>query len=246
VAQVKARLDVLLVERGLAPSRERARALILARQVTVNGQVESKAGAPVASSAAIDLLTPDHPYVSRGGVKLAHALDVFAIDPTGRRTLDVGASTGGFTDVLLRRGAASVIALDVGHGQLDWRLRNHPQVIVREGVNARSLTSTDVPHAVSLVTIDVAFISLTYILPALPAFLESPAGVVALVKPQFEAGRDDVGKGGIVRDEEVQHRVVEAVTAAAAGLGLGRAGLIESPITGMEGNREFLLHLRGV
>ena len=141
---------------------------------------------------------PDHPYVGRGGVKLAHALDTFAIDPRGRRALDVGASTGGFTDVLLQRGAESVIALDVGRGQLDWRLRTDPRVIVREGVNARALTAGDVPHRVSLVTIDVAFISLKHILPALPPFLEPHADVVALVKPQFEAGRDEVGKHGIV------------------------------------------------
>src|SRR5262249_24276006 len=158
------RLDIALVERGLAPSRERARALILAGQVSVDGQVVSKAGAPVAAASRVELAAPDHPYVSRGGVKLAHALDAFAIDPRGRRALDVGASTGGFTDVLLQRGAESVIALDVGHGQLDWRLRNDPRVIVREGVNARALTAADVPHRVTLVTIDVAFISLRHIL----------------------------------------------------------------------------------
>src|SRR5213594_4822812 len=153
------RLDVILVDRGLAPSRERARALILAGQVSVDGQVISKAGAPVAADARVELATPDHPYVSRGGVKLAGALDTFGVDPAGRRALDVGASTGGFTDVLLQRGAASVIALDVGRGQLDWRLRTDARVIVREGVNARALTKEDVPHAVSLATIDVAFIS---------------------------------------------------------------------------------------
>src|SRR6266481_245982 len=157
VAAKKDRLDVALVDRGLAPTRERARALILAGQVTVEGHTVSKAGAPVAVDARVELATPDHPYVGRGGAKLAHALDVFSIDPKGRRALDVGASTGGFTDVLLRRGAASVIALDVGRGQLDWRLRTDSRVIVREGVNARALTRTDVPHPVDLVTIDVAF-----------------------------------------------------------------------------------------
>src|SRR5215470_14783404 len=165
MAKAKERLDVLVVEHGLAPSRERARALILAGQVTVDGRVVSKAGTAVPKDARVELVAPDHPYVGRGGVKLAHALDTFAIDPRGRRALDVGASTGGFTDVLLQRGAESVIALDVGRAQLDWRLRTDPRVIVREGVNARALTADAVPHLVSLVTIDVSFISLKHILP---------------------------------------------------------------------------------
>ena len=240
----RSRLDLLVVERGLAPSRERARALILAGQVRVNGQVESKAGTAVAVDATITLDTPDHPYVSRGGVKLAHSLDHFSIDPAGRRALDVGASTGGFTDVLLRRGAASVIALDVGHNQLDWRLRTDPRVIVREHVNARTLTRADVPHDVDLVTIDVSFISLRQILPALPPFLRPGADIVALVKPQFEAGRDEVGKGGIVRDPSVHEAVVTGVIAAATGLGFTCVAHTPSPITGATGNREFLVHLR--
>ena len=163
---MKQRLDVWLVERGLAPSRERARALVLAGQVTVNGQVVSKAGTAIASEAAVALLQPDHPYVGRGGLKLAHALDQFAVPVEGREALDIGASTGGFTDVLLRRGAARVIALDVGHGQLDWRLRNDPRVVVIEGVNARYLEPSGVPGPVDLVVIDVSFISLAQILPA--------------------------------------------------------------------------------
>ena len=163
----KTRLDVALVERGLAPSRERARALILARQVKVDGQVVFKAGAPVAPESHVELVAPDHPYVGRGGVKLAHALDVFAIHVAGRRALDIGASTGGFTDVLLQRGAAHVVAIDVGRGQLDWRLRNDPRVLVREGVNARALAAGDLPHAVDIVTIDVSFISLRHIFPPL-------------------------------------------------------------------------------
>jgi 23S rRNA (cytidine1920-2'-O)/16S rRNA (cytidine1409-2'-O)-methyltransferase len=240
----KVRLDTLLTDRGLAPSRERARALILAGQVTVDGQVVSKAGAPIAADARVDLLAPDHPYVSRGGVKLAHALDAFAIDPRGRRALDVGASTGGFTDVLLQRGAASVIALDVGHGQLDWRLRNDPRVIVREHVNARSLTRDDVPHDVSLATIDVSFISLRLILPALQPFLDAGADIVALVKPQFEAGRDEVGKHGLVTDPAVHDAVIARVSDAAHAIGLSRAGMTPSPITGATGNQEFFLHLR--
>ena len=243
MAKNTARLDVTVVERELAASRERARALILAGQVRVDGQVVSKAGAPVAHDAVVELVTPDHPYVGRGGVKLAHALDAFAIDPQGRRALDVGASTGGFTDVLLRRGAASVIALDVGRGQLDWRLRTDARVLVREGVNARALTPDDVPHRVTLATIDVAFISLRHILPALPPFLEPGADVVALVKPQFEAGRDQVGAHGIVSDPAVHEAVIARVTDAAAACGLARVAMAPSAITGATGNQEFFLHL---
>ncbi len=244
MAKTRTRLDVRLVDRGLAPSRERARALILAGHVTVNGQVVSKAGTPIADDAHVELATPDHPYVGRGGVKLAHALDVFGVDPAGRRALDVGASTGGFTDVLLTRGATSVIALDVGRGQLDWSLRTDPRVIVREGVNARALTSDDVPHRVTLVVIDVAFISLRHILPALPPFLEPSADVVALVKPQFEAGREEVGKHGLVTDPAVHDAVIARVTEAAAATRLTRMAMTPSPITGATGNQEFFLHLR--
>ena len=243
MAKSKTRLDVVVVDRGLAPSRERARALILAGQVSVDGEVVSKAGAPVAADARVELATPDHPYVSRGGVKLAGALDAFGVDPGGRRALDVGASTGGFTDVLLQRGADSVIALDVGHGQLDWRLRNDPRVVVRERVNARALTRDDVPHDVSLVTIDVAFISLRHILPALPPFLDRPADIVALVKPQFEAGREEVGKHGLVTDPAIHDAVIARVTETALACGFARAGLTPSPITGATGNQEFFLHL---
>jgi len=240
----KVRLDILVVDRGLAPSRERARALILAGHVTVDGQVVSKAGAPIAGGARVELAIPDHPYVGRGGIKLAHALDAFAIDPRGRRALDVGASTGGFTDVLLQRGAETVIALDVGRGQLDWRLRTDPRVIVKEGVNARALTRDDVPHDVGLVTIDVAFISLRHILPALPPFLDRPADIVALVKPQFEAGRGEVGKHGLVTDPAVHDAVIARVTAAAEAVGFVRVAMTPSPITGATGNQEFFLHLR--
>ena len=244
MAAAKARLDLVLVDLGLAPSRERARALILAGQVTIDGQVVSKAGAPVKADARVELAVPDHPYVGRGGVKLAGALDAFALDPRGRRALDVGASTGGFTDVLLQRGAESVIAVDVGRGQLDWKLRTDPRVLVRDGVNARALTPEDVPHAVSLVVIDVAFISLRHILPALPPFLTPGADVIALVKPQFEAGRDEVGKHGIVSDPAVHDAVIARVTEAAAGCGLTRVAMAPSAITGATGNQEFFLHLR--
>jgi 23S rRNA (cytidine1920-2'-O)/16S rRNA (cytidine1409-2'-O)-methyltransferase len=240
----KQRLDVLVVERGLVPTRERARAMILAGRVRVNEQVVTKAGAPVAADARLELTVPDHPYVGRGGVKLAHALDAFAIAVDGRRGLDIGASTGGFTDVLLRRGAVDVVALDVGHNQLDWKIRNDSRVIVREGVNARVLTAADVPHAVDIVTIDVAFISLRHIFPALPPHLLPGADIVALVKPQFEAGRGEVGKGGIVTNPEVHEAVIARVTEAAAGAGLRSSGMSPSPITGATGNREFFLHLR--
>jgi 23S rRNA (cytidine1920-2'-O)/16S rRNA (cytidine1409-2'-O)-methyltransferase len=247
VATKRIRLDTLLVDRGLAASRERARALVLAGQVRVSGQVAAKPGSPVSADAEVALDVPDHPYVSRGGLKLAHALDTFRIDVDGRLALDIGASTGGFTDVLLKRGARHVIALDVGHNQVDWRLRSDPRVTVIEGVNARYLTSETLPPAlrkVDVVTIDVSFISLRAILPVVPALLAPHADVVALVKPQFEAGRGEVGKGGIVRDPAVHERVLGEVRAEAGRLGLSPRAQCESPITGAEGNREFLLHLQ--
>ena len=244
MATKKTRLDVALVDRGLVPSRERAQALILAGQVTVDGQVVSKAGTPVAADARVELVTADHPYVSRGGVKLAGALDSFGLDVAGRRALDIGASTGGFTDVLLQRGATSVIALDVGHGQLDWRLRTDPRVLVREGVNARGLSKDDVPYAPEVVTIDVAFISLRHILPPLPPLVAANADLVALVKPQFEAGRDEVGKHGLVTDPAVHDAVLAAVTEAATLAGFERVAMAPAAITGATGNQEFFLHLR--
>ena len=243
----KLRLDVLLVERGLAPSRERARALILAGQVRVNGQPQTKSGSGVAADADVTVEGPGHPYVSRGGVKLAHALDVFGIDVTGRLGLDVGASTGGFTDVLLQRGARRVVALDVGHGQLDWKLRSDPRVAVIEHVNARLLTADQLPadaRSFGVVTIDVSFISLRLVLPVVPPLLDAGGDVIALVKPQFEAGRTQIGKGGIVRDDQVRLQVVADVAASAVALGLEPAGTVDSPIAGMEGNREILMHLR--
>ena len=228
----------------MVPSRERARALILAGHVRVDGRPATKAGTAVAFGARLELSTPDHPYVGRGGVKLAHALDVFGIAVTGRRALDVGASTGGFTDVLLQRGAREVIALDVGHNQLDWKLRSDARVVVREGVNARALTAADVPHPVDIVTIDVAFISLRHVFPALPPFLAPRADVVALVKPQFEAGRRLVEKGGLITDPDVHDAVIARVTEDAAARAFTRIGMTPSPITGATGNREFFLHLR--
>lgn len=244
MASSRTRLDVLLVERALVTSRERARAVILAGLVRVDGQVVSKAGAPVAATSTVELATPDHPYVGRGGLKLAHALNTFGIDVTGKRGLDIGASTGGFTDVLLQRGAQDVIALDVGHNQLDWKLRSDPRVLVREGVNARALSPTDVPHLVDIVTIDVSFISLAHILPQVPQVLAPHGDVVALVKPQFEAGRELVGKGGIVSDPAVHAAVLERVERIANDTGFTQCAMTPSPIAGATGNREFLIHLR--
>ena len=240
---MRVRLDQLVVERGLAPSRERARALILAGQVNVDGQPQTKAGTQIDSAAVVELIAPDHPYVGRGGLKLAHALDTFRIDVQGREALDIGASTGGFTDALLKRGATRVIALDVGHGQIDWTLRNDPRVLVVEHFNARHLQASDVPHPVDIVTIDVSFISLRQILPVVPPLLRPNADVIALVKPQFEAGRGEIGKG-VIRDPAVQSRVVEEVSASAREVGLNPVASTPSPITGAKGNVEFLLHLR--
>jgi 23S rRNA (cytidine1920-2'-O)/16S rRNA (cytidine1409-2'-O)-methyltransferase len=237
---------VLLVERGLAVSRERARALILAGQVRLDGRPVTKAGTLVAPDSDLTLATPDHPYVSRGGLKLAAALDAFHIDAAGQSALDIGASTGGFTDVLLQRGATRVVALDVGYGQIDWKLRTDSRVVVIERVNARALTPEQLPpdaRSFGIITADVSFISLRHILPVIPPLLAPNGHVVVLVKPQFEAGRREIAKGGIVRDPDVHARVIEEVTEAADTLGLRRTGRIESPIEGMEGNREFLLHL---
>ncbi len=240
---MKIRLDQLVVDRGLAPSRERARALILAGLVTVAGQPATKAGSSVAPDADVALLGPDHPYVGRGGLKLAHALDMFHIAVAGREALDIGASTGGFTDVLLTRGAARVVALDVGHGQLDWRLRGDARVVVIEHFNARHLTLADIPSPVDIVVIDVSFISLRQILPVLPLLLRPGADIVALVKPQFEAGRHE-GRKGIIRDPEVHARVLHEISAAAREVGLTAMASTPSPITGAKGNVEFLLYLK--
>jgi len=241
------RLDTLLVDKGLVETREKARALIMAGQVDVDGHGAGKAGTMVAVDADVRVIGPDHPWVSRGGIKLAHALDTFGILATGRVAFDVGASTGGFTDVWLARGATRVIALDVGHSQLHWKIRSDPRVAVIEHVNARHLKPGDLPDAggpITRVSIDVSFISLRHIFPVLPALVAPGAEIVALVKPQFEAGRKDVGRGGLVKDPGVHDRVIVDVTGAAAEVGLKRVGLIESPITGAHGNQEFLMHLR--
>jgi len=241
------RLDTLLVEKGLVETREKARALILAGQIDVDGHGAAKAGTMVPIDADIRVIGPDHPWVGRGGIKLAAALEAFGIDATDRIALDVGASTGGFTDVWLQRGARHVIALDVGHSQLHWKVRSDPRVTVIENTNARHLKPgglPDVGAAITRISIDVSFISLRHIFPVLPALVARPTEIGALVKPGFEAGRKDVGKGGLVTNPDVHARVIAEVTAAAAEVGLGRLGLIDSPISGAHGNTEFLMHLR--
>jgi len=241
----KLRLDRLLVDRGLAESRTRAEALILAGRVRVAGHERVKPGTPVSADAEVAVAEPEHPWVSRGGVKLAAALEAFGVDPRGRVCLDVGASTGGFTDVLISRGAGRVYAVDVGYGQLHARLRSDPRVVLREKVNARFLSRAEVPEPVSLAVADVSFISLTLVLPAVVPLLAPGADVVLLVKPQFESERGEVGRGGIVRAEAVRQRAVARVLAAARGLGLAERGLMPSPIAGAEGNTEFLAAFKG-
>jgi 23S rRNA (cytidine1920-2'-O)/16S rRNA (cytidine1409-2'-O)-methyltransferase len=236
----KQRIDQLLVDRGLAESRQKAQALILAGAVTVNGQKAQKPGHAIDPASALELADRLQ-YVSRGGLKLERALDHFGINVEAKICLDVGSSTGGFTDCLLQRGAQKVHALDVGTGQLDWRLRNDPRVIVREQFNARNLQFSDIGELCDLAVCDVSFISVTLILPTLPPVLRSSAEMVILVKPQFEVGRYDVGKGGIVRDPELHAAACRKVAAAAESLGF-KTEVIESPILGAEGNREFLLH----
>ncbi|HSM58017.1 MAG TPA: TlyA family RNA methyltransferase [Candidatus Sulfomarinibacteraceae bacterium] len=241
MAKEKERLDKLLVARGLAHTRSRAQALIMAGEVTVDGRRVDKAGAQIALDAVIEVAQP-LPYVSRGGYKLAGALDAFEIGVANRRCADVGACTGGFTDVLLQRGARLVYAIDVGYGQLAWKLRQDERVVVMERTNARHLES--LPQTVDFVAIDVSFISLRLILPQVKRWLATDGDVVALVKPQFEAGPDQVGKGGIVRDSDVHRQVLEVIVGWAEAESLGPAGLIRSPIEGSAGNVEFLLWLR--
>lgn len=241
MAKDKERLDVLLVNRGLVETRARARAHIMAGEVTVDGQRIDKAGTAVSRAARIELATP-MPYVSRGGYKLAGALDGFGLAVSGRVCADVGACTGGFTDVLLQRGAARVYAIDVGQGQLDWRLRQDERVIVHERTNARYLESLAEP--IDLVVIDVSFISLKLILPAVRKWLAAGGEVIALIKPQFEAGPEFVGKGGIVRDPAVHRAVLADLLGWAAGAGWAVAGLRRSSISGADGNVEFLVWLR--
>ncbi len=235
----KERLDNLLVIRGLAESRTKAQSLILAGQVFSREQRLDKAGKLVPPEIELTIKEP-LPYVSRGGLKLAAALDHFNLEVTGSICLDIGASTGGFTDCLLQRGAARVLALDVGYGQLAWKLREDPRVEVRENINARYLSPDDFDLRFDLVVVDVSFISLTKILPVIPPLARPEARIITLIKPQFEVGRDEVGKGGIVREEAHQERVVLEIANFGQRLGLELMGIIQSPILGAEGNREFL------
>jgi 23S rRNA (cytidine1920-2'-O)/16S rRNA (cytidine1409-2'-O)-methyltransferase len=237
---MKNRLDRLMVERGLADSREKAQALIMAGEVRVNGQKAAKPGQPVDDDAAVEVLARP-PFVSRGGFKLAGALQHFAVDPTGKVCLDIGSSTGGFTDALLQAGAARVHCVDVGAGQLDWKLRNDPRVVVHEGINARDLKFADVGESADLLVCDVSFISLTLILPAAVPLLRPDGQMVILIKPQFEVGKGQVGKGGIVRDPALHRAACERVERAVREIGFETA-IIESPIAGAEGNKEFLLY----
>jgi 23S rRNA (cytidine1920-2'-O)/16S rRNA (cytidine1409-2'-O)-methyltransferase len=240
------RLDKVLLDRGLVASRERARALIMTGAVLVRGQPQTKPGTLVDPSDDITLREEDHPYVSRGALKLVKGLDHFGIDPSGLVALDIGASTGGFTDVLLRRGAARVYAIDVGYGQLAWSIRQDPRVVVLERHNARTLDLGLVPEPCDLAVIDVSFISLTLVLPRIRELLRPPPGkpIVALVKPQFEVGRERVGKGGVVREPEVRRSAVDKVRGWALASGFEAGDDVESPITGPAGNVEFLLLLR--
>jgi 23S rRNA (cytidine1920-2'-O)/16S rRNA (cytidine1409-2'-O)-methyltransferase len=235
------RLDEALVARGLAENRTRARALIMAGLVYAGERRLDKAGMAVADDFAIEVRGKEHPWVSRGGVKLAHGLDHFAIAATGLTALDVGASTGGFTDVLLSRGAARVYAVDVGHGQLAWKLRNDPRVVVLEKTNARHLTRAQVPEPVDLLVCDASFIGLETILPAPLALALPGAKLIALIKPQFEVGRDRVGKGGVVRDPALHQEVCARIAAWLPARGWSVLGVTESPIRGPEGNVEFLI-----
>jgi 23S rRNA (cytidine1920-2'-O)/16S rRNA (cytidine1409-2'-O)-methyltransferase len=241
----KGRADVLLVERGLAESRTRAQALIMAGQVTSGSRRVDKPGALLPCDAPLQVKGRDHPWVSRGGIKLAAGLEHFQIDPTGRVCLDLGASTGGFTDVLLSGGAAKVFAVDVGHGQLAWKLRQDPRVIVLERTNARNLTVAPVPDPIDLLVCDASFIGLDVILPAPLALAAPGAELIALIKPQFEVGKGQVGKGGVVRDPALHQAVCARIEAWLGALPDWTVlGLKESPITGPQGNKEFLIAAR--
>ena len=238
---MKQRIDKLMMERGLAPSRERAQALIIAGRVLVNEQKIEKPGSTVESESAIRLLGDDMRYVSRGGLKLERALEHWAIGVTDKTCMDVGASTGGFTDCLLQHGAARVIAIDTGYGQIDMKLRNDPRVELHEKSNARYLKPEEISRPINLVVMDVSFISATIVLPAVVQASATEA-IVVLVKPQFEVGRENVGKGGIVRDESAQKMAVAKVSTCLTQLGFEVRAPIDSPILGAEGNREFLLY----
>lgn len=238
------RIDKLMVQRQLAGSRERARALIMAGRVLVDDQPVDKAGAQVDQEASIRLKGEDIPYVSRGGLKLARALETFQVTAAGRTALDVGASTGGFTDCLLQEGARKVFAVDVGYGQLAWKLRHDQRVINLERTNIRYLTADQLDETPDLAVIDASFISLEKVLPSTTALVKPGSDIIALIKPQFEVGKGQVGKGGVVRDPDQHAQVIEKIKLIAAQAGCQVMQLCESPILGTKGNREFLMHLR--
>ena len=238
----KLRLDVLLVQRGFAQSREKGQAMIFAGQVLVNGQKIDKAGAPVLEDADIRILGEQLPYVSRGGLKLEAVLKEFSIEVKGKTALDVGASTGGFTDCLLQRGCNKVYAVDVGYGQMAWKLRQDARVVVIERTNIREMEPALIPEPIDLAVFDVSFISLEKVIPSIIKFLKPDAELVALIKPQFEVGREHVGKGGIVRDETARTAAVERIAAFVRDQGFEVKGVVPSPITGQDGNVEFLIY----
>jgi len=244
MSPIKTRLDVSLVERNLTPSRQRAQALIMAGKVLVNQVPVTKPGTRIRISDQISLKGRDIPYVSRGGLKLAYALAQFTINVSGKNCMDVGASTGGFTDCLLQAGAARVLAVDVGYGQLAWKLRQDPRVDILERTNIRKLTPEQVPYPIEMAVIDVSFISLRTVLPSVQRFLITGAHIVALIKPQFEVGKDLVGKGGVVRDPNLHADVVRSLRQFCGTINMKVLGLTTSPITGPKGNKEFLIHLK--
>ncbi len=239
----KLRLDQLVFERGFTESRERARTTIMSGLVFVNGQRADKPGTPVPPDAVIEVRGEALPFVSRGGYKLDKALKVFPVDPAGKRCIDCGASTGGFTDVLLQHGAEKVYAVDVGYGQLAWKLRSDPRVVNLERCNLRYVTREQIPEELDLAVMDVSFISIRLVLPAVQRLLKPEADLICLIKPQFEAGREEVGKKGVVRDEAVHRAVVESIVTFAPTIGLSVVGLDYSPIRGPEGNIEYLCHM---
>jgi 23S rRNA (cytidine1920-2'-O)/16S rRNA (cytidine1409-2'-O)-methyltransferase len=243
-AIIRQRLDVALVERGLVPSRQRAQALIMAGQVHVNQVPVDKPGALVRVQDAVELRIPDHPFVSRGGLKLARGLSAFSVDPRGLVCLDVGASTGGFTDCLLQQGARRVYAVDVGYGQMAWKLRQDERVVIIERTNIRYLPEGAIPEPIDLATVDVSFISLKIVMPIVARLMKPGASALVLIKPQFEVGKGRVGKGGVVKDPRLHAAVIEDLQAYLVASGYLWGGVVESPIQGPKGNREFIAWLR--
>jgi 23S rRNA (cytidine1920-2'-O)/16S rRNA (cytidine1409-2'-O)-methyltransferase len=240
----KERLDKLLVDKGIVQSRERARAMIMAGKVAVDGRTVDKPGTQIDTEARLGVQGGDASYVSRGGEKLEGALKTFSIDPRGMVAMDVGASTGGFTDCILRKGAEKVYAVDVGYGQLAWRLRKDPRVVNLERKNIRYLGKEEVKEELDLIVVDTSFISVEKFLPRLREFLKKGGAIISLIKPQFEVGRGEVGKGGVVRDKALHQKVIDRISDFSRGLGLKVLGVTESPLLGPKGNREFFIHLK--